>query len=305
MMRAVLKTDIKEYPLLARGKVRDVYDMGDKLLIVATDRISAFDYVLPTPIPGKGIILNSMSLFWFSYVSDIIPNHLFQSDFNLFPEPLKKYEDDLRNRSMIVHKAQRVDIECVARGYLVGSGYKDYLEILKANQGGSTVDLYSNNLPTNLRQAGRLPHPIFTPATKEDSGHDRNISFDEMTKITGFEVATRLRDATLDIYSKANDYANGRGIIIADTKFEFGFIDGQLSLIDEILSPDSSRFWPMDSYKPGSNPPSFDKQYVRDWLEQSGWDKNSPPPELPVEIVEKTLEKYKLAHKILVGRDAV
>jgi phosphoribosylaminoimidazole-succinocarboxamide synthase len=302
-MRVVLKTDIKDYPLLARGKVRDVYDLGDKLLIVATDRISAFDFVLPTPIPGKGIILNSMSLFWFSYVSDIIPNHLFLSDINSFPEPLRKYKDDLMGRSMIVRKAQRVDIECVARGYLVGSGYKDYLEILKANPGASGIDLYGNILPLTLRQADKLPRPIFTPATKEESGHDMNIAFNEMAKLAGYEVATRLRDATLEIYTRANEYANGRGIIIADTKFEFGFIDGQLSLIDEILSPDSSRFWPIDSYKPGSNPPSFDKQFVRDWLEQSGWDKNSLPPELPQEIVEKTLDKYKLAHRILVGRD--
>jgi phosphoribosylaminoimidazole-succinocarboxamide synthase len=304
-MRTVLKTDLTEFPLLARGKVRDIYDLGEKLLIVATDRISAFDYVLPTPIPGKGIILNSMSLFWFSLISDIIPNHVYLSDFNSYPAALKKYRDELSGRSMIVHKAKRIDIECVARGYLVGSGYKDYAQILKTNPSASSIDLYGNIVPANLSLADKLPTPIFTPATKEETGHDQNISFGRMSEIVGFEVATRLRDATLEIYTRANDYANQRGIIIADTKFEFGFIDGQLSLIDEILSPDSSRFWPIDSYAPGSNPPSFDKQFVRDWLERSGWDKNSPPPELPPEIVERTLEKYKQAHKILTGRDVL
>lgn len=304
-MHAVLKTEITEYPLLARGKVRDIYDLGDKLLIVATDRISAFDWVLPTPIPGKGIILNSMSLFWFSFTADIIPNHLLTSDIESYPKELEKYQDDLSGRSMIVRKAERIDIECVARGYLVGSGYKDYKEILKVNSGASSVDLYGNSLPSNLKLADKLPYPIFTPATKEESGHDQNISFERMAEITGSDIARRLREATLAIYTKANIYANVRGIIIADTKFEFGFIDGRLSLIDEILSPDSSRFWPMESYAPGSNPPSFDKQFVRDWLESSGWDKNSPPPELPPDIVEKTLEKYKLAHRILVGREAL
>ncbi|HBZ00033.1 MAG TPA: phosphoribosylaminoimidazolesuccinocarboxamide synthase, partial [candidate division Zixibacteria bacterium] len=251
-MNAVLKTDIKEFPLLARGKVRDIYDLGDKLLIVATDRISAFDYILPTPIPGKGIILNSISLFWFSFTSGIIPNHLYLSDINSYPQSLQKYSAQLAGRSMIVRKALRIDIECVARGYLVGSGYKDYQNLLKANPNATSVDLYGNIIPANLRMADKLPRPIFTPATKEESGHDQNISFDQMATVVGYEVAARLRDTTLDIYSQANEYANKRGIIIADTKFEFGFIDGQLSLIDEILSPDSSRFWPIDSYAPGS-----------------------------------------------------
>jgi phosphoribosylaminoimidazole-succinocarboxamide synthase len=304
-MKTVLQTNITEYPLLARGKVRDIYDLGDKLLIVATDRISAFDWVLPTPIPGKGIILNSMSLFWFSFTADIIPNHVLTSEIESYPKQLEKYKDHLLGRSMSVRKAKRIDIECVARGYLVGSGYKDYREILKANPGASIVDLYGNSLPSNLKLADKLPYPIFTPATKEESGHDQNISFERMVKIIGSDIASRLREATLAIYTKANIYANVRGIIIADTKLEFGFIDGRLSLIDEILSPDSSRFWPMESYAPGSNPPSFDKQFVRDWLERSGWDKNSPPPELPPDIVEKTLEKYKLAHRILVGKEAL
>jgi phosphoribosylaminoimidazole-succinocarboxamide synthase len=303
MIRSVLNTDIKEYPLFARGKVRDVYDLGNELLIVATDRISAFDWVLPTPIPGKGIILNSMSLFWFSFVNDIVPNHLLTSDISSYPAPLMKYGDILEDRSMIVRKAKRIDIECVARGYLVGSGYRDYKTIVNANTTASTVDLYGNSLPANLRQADKLPLPIFTPATKAEEGHDENISFAKMAQVVDNDTASKLRDTTLAIYTKANIYANVRGIIIADTKFEFGFIDDKLTLIDEILSPDSSRFWPIESYKPGINPPSFDKQYLRDWLERSGWDKNSPPPELPDDIVEKTLEKYRLAYKILVGKD--
>jgi phosphoribosylaminoimidazole-succinocarboxamide synthase len=303
MINAVLSTSIKEYPLLTRGKVRDVYDLDDKLLIIATDRISAFDWVLPSAIPGKGAILNSMSLFWFSFIKDIVPNHVLISDFAFYPPDLKKYRDELIGRSMIVRKAKRIDIECVARGYLVGSGYKEYSALVKSANNSPTVNLYGYNLPSDLKMADKLPEPIFTPATKEESGHDLNISYAEMAKIVGEEIATKLRDITLAIYSKAADYALQRGIIIADTKFEFGFIEGRLSIIDEILSPDSSRFWPVDLYAPDTNPPSFDKQFVRDWLEKSGWDKNSPPPELPEEVIAKTLEKYKLAHRILVGSD--
>jgi phosphoribosylaminoimidazole-succinocarboxamide synthase len=303
MLTAVLTTNIREFPLFARGKVRDVYDLGDRLLIVATDRISAFDYVLPDPIPGKGVILTSMSLFWFSFVKDVIANHLLASDIDDYPVQLRRYRGRLEGRSMIVKKARRIDIECVARGYLVGSGHKDYAEILKANPLAGSINLYGNELPTDLRLADKLPSPIFTPAIKVESGHDMNISFARMADMVGRELAERLRDLTLAVYAKANSYANMRGIIIADTKFEFGFIDDDLTLIDEILSPDSSRFWPMDSYKPGTNPPSFDKQFMRDWLEKSGWDKNSPPPHLPRDITEKTLEKYRQAHRILVGKD--
>jgi phosphoribosylaminoimidazole-succinocarboxamide synthase len=303
MTDAVISTDIKEYPILTRGKVRDVYDLGDRLLIVATDRLSAFDWVLPTPIPGKGKILNSMSLFWFDFVKDIIPNHLLESRASHYPEPLKRYEDILEGRSMIVRKARRIDVECVARGYLVGSGYKDYIELTARNPKAPEVNLYGNALPSSLRLAEKLPAPIFTPATKEESGHDRNISFDEMAQVSGEGLAGRLRDVTLAIYSKAESYARSRGIIIADTKFEFGFVGDELILIDEILSPDSSRFWPANTYAVGKNPPSFDKQFVRDWLESSGWNKNSPPPQLPDDIVQKTLEKYKQAHRILVGYD--
>jgi phosphoribosylaminoimidazole-succinocarboxamide synthase len=305
MISAVLSTNISDYPLFARGKVRDVYDLGDNLLIVATDRISAFDHVLPDPIPGKGVILTSMSLFWFSFVKDIIANHLLASDIDDYPQQLRQYRGQLEGRSMIVKKARRIDIECVARGYLVGSGHKDYAEIMKANPLAGSINLYGNQLPTNLGLADKLPSPIFTPATKEESGHDMNISFARIADLVGRELAERLRDVTLAVYSKANSYANKRGIIIADTKLEFGFIDDELTLIDEILSPDSSRFWPIDSYKPGTNPPSFDKQYVRDWLEKSGWDKNSKPPNLPRDVIERTLEKYRLAHRILVGKDVM
>ena len=303
MITVVLTTDIKEYPLLTRGKIRDVYDMDDKLLIIATDRISAFDWVLPSAIPGKGAILNSMSLFWFSFIKDIVPNHVLVSDFNDYPQNLKPYRDQLLGRSMIVRRAKRIDIECVARGYLVGSGYKDYSDLVKSAGNSKTVNLYGYELPTDLKVADKLPEPIFTPATKEESGHDQNISYLKMSKFVGDDVASQLRDITLAIYSKAANYALEKGVIIADTKFEFGFIDNRICIIDEILSPDSSRFWPIDSYAPGISPPSFDKQFIRDWLEKSGWDKNSPPPELPADVIAKTLEKYKLAHKILVGTD--
>jgi len=302
---AVISTDINDYPLLTRGKVRDVYDLGDRLLIIATDRISAFDWVLPTPIPGKGKILNSMSHFWFDFVKDIVPNHVLTTRVGDYPVSLQKHKSQLDGRSMIVLKARRIDIECVARGYLVGSGYKDYRELAAKNPDSREIDLYGNRLPSNLRLAERLPSPIFTPATKEESGHDRNISFSEMAQNVGRELAERLSRITLAIYSKAESYARKRGIIIADTKFEFGFIGDELILIDEILSPDSSRFWPADTYVVGKNPPSFDKQFVRDWLESSSggaWDKNSPPPPLPDDIVQKTLDKYRQAYEILVGR---
>ena len=302
MNKAILSTDIREYPIIRKGKVRDVYDLGDSLLFVATDRISAYDWVLPNGIPGKGKILNSMSLFWFEYTRGLFSNHLLTGDFASFPDVLKKYEF-LDGRSMIVKKAERIDIECVARGYLIGSGYRDYKKALENSASNRGVDLYGNELPSDLILAAKLPRPIFTPATKEEDGHDINISFAETTIRVGEELALRLKEATISIYSKAFEYALPRGIIIADTKFEFGFIDGELTLIDEILSPDSSRFWPVDSYRPGLNPSSFDKQFIRDWLDGTGWDKNSTPPSMPDNIVEKTLEKYRQAHRIIVGRD--
>jgi phosphoribosylaminoimidazole-succinocarboxamide synthase len=302
MNNAVLSTDIREFPLMTKGKVRDVYDLGDSLLFVATDRISAYDWVLPNGIPGKGKILNSMSLFWFKYTRELFPNHLLTGEFASFPEDLRRYEF-LDGRSMIVRKAERIDIECVARGYLIGSGYRDYKKALEDSGSNGSVDLYGNELPSDLVLASKLPRPIFTPATKEEDGHDMNISIAETAKKVGEELTGKLKEATISIYSKAFEYALPRGIIIADTKFEFGSIDGELTLIDEILSPDSSRFWPVDSYKPGLNPSSFDKQFIRDWLDGTGWDKNSTPPAMPDEIVEKTLEKYRQAHKIIVGRD--
>ncbi len=305
MNKALLNTNIKEYPLVARGKVRDVYDLGEHLLMIATDRISAFDWVMPNGVPGKGKILNSMSLFWFKLSRAIIPNHKAIVDFNDYPKDLLKYEDQLKDRSMIVKKAKRIDIECVARGYLIGSGWKDYCKLVIESPDAERVSLYDNVIPSNLMLAQKLEVPIFTPAIKAEEGHDENISFSKMVSMIGEDIAKRLRVATLSIYSMANSYANTRGIIIADTKFEFGFINGELSLIDEILSPDSSRFWPMDLYKPGANPPSYDKQFIRDWLETSGWDKNSPPPQIPDDVIIKTLEKYKQAHKILVGTDIV
>ncbi len=298
---SLIKTGIPVIPLLNRGKVRDIYDLGENLLIVATDRISAFDWVLPTPIPGKGKILTSMSAFWFAKYESMIPNHLLTTRFADFPENLKPYREQLEGRSMLVRKAKRIDIECVARGYLVGSGYKDYLA-LRPNADGF-LNLHDNLLPAGLKLAERLPEPIFTPATKEESGHDRNIGYSEMVGMVGEELAIRMKKITLDIFSAAANYALGKGIIIADTKFEFGLLGEKLILIDEILSPDSSRFWPLSSYKAGSNPPSYDKQLVRDWLEQTGWDKQSPPPELPAEIVNKTVEIYREAHRRLVGRD--
>lgn len=302
MNNTVFETNIPEYPLVRRGKVRDVYDLGESLLFVASDRISAYDWILPNGIPGKGKILNSMSLFWFAKTNQIFPNHLVTGEFDSFPEPLKKYEY-LDGRSMIVKRADRIDVECVARGYLIGSGYRDYMRFLGDSDSKEKVDLYGNELPADLRMADKLPAPVFTPATKEEDGHDLNISYSDVVNIVGKELASRLRDATLAIYTEALEFALSRGIIIADTKFEFGFIDGELTLIDEILSPDSSRFWPVDSYKPGANPPSFDKQFIRDWLDGTGWDKNSTPPAMPDDIVKKTLEKYKQAHKMIIGRD--
>ncbi len=302
MNKTVMETDIREYPLIRRGKVRDVYDLGESLLFIVSDRISAYDWILPNGIPGKGKILNSMSLFWFARTNQLFPNHLITGEFNSFPEPLKKYEY-LDGRSMIVKRAERIDIECVARGYLIGSGYRDYMRFLGDSDSKEKVNLYGNELPPDLKIADKLPVPIFTPATKEEDGHDLNISYSDVVDKVGEELASKLRDATLAIYTDALEFALSRGIIIADTKFEFGFIDGELTLIDEILSPDSSRFWPVDSYKPGANPSSFDKQFIRDWLDGTGWDKNSIPPAMPDHIVEKTMEKYRQAHRMIIGRD--
>jgi phosphoribosylaminoimidazole-succinocarboxamide synthase len=290
----LLQTDFPELTLHARGKVRDLYSLNGHLLFVATDRISAFDYVLATGIPEKGRVLTQLSLFWFDFLKPVVNNHLVTARVDDYPAPLKKYADDLRGRSMLVTKAQMIDIECVARGYLSGSGWKEY------QQNGSVCGI---RLPAGLKESDKLPEPIFTPATKAISGHDENISFEEMAKRTGKELAEKLRDLTLTIYQKAADYAAGRGIIIADTKFEFGNTEKGLTLADEVLTPDSSRFWPADKYQPGRAQESYDKQFVRDYLEAIKWNKQPPAPALPPDVAQKTSEKYIQAYRVLAGRE--
>ena len=290
MSAPLLQSQVPGFPC-RRGKVRDVYDLGDRLVIVATDRISAFDWVLPTAIPDKGRILTRLSLFWFDFLK--VPHHLLDTNVGTLPEPFAQQADVLDGRTMVVRKAEVVPIECVVRGYLAGSGWKEY------RARGTVCGL---PIKTGLVECQELPEPIFTPATKAESGHDENISFADMVKVTGPELAEDLRRRSIDVYQRAAEYARARGIILADTKFEWGRVsDGAVILIDEVLTPDSSRFWPLDSYKPGRNPPSFDKQFVRDWLEGSGWDKNSPPPELPADIVAGTRAKYLEAYECLTG----
>jgi phosphoribosylaminoimidazole-succinocarboxamide synthase len=290
MAPPLLRSDIPGLPC-RRGKVRDVYDLGDRLVIVASDRISAFDWVLPTPIPDKGRLLTGLTRFWLAHLA--VPNHLISVDVAAFGSAFAGQAEVLRGRSMLVRKTTVVPIECVVRGYLAGSGWKEY------RASGTVCGI---QLPPGLLECQQLPEPIFTPATKEESGHDINISFAQMTAITGPAVAAELKQRSLDIYRRAADYARPRGIIIADTKFEFGLMpSGELILIDEVLTPDSSRFWPLDSYRPGRNPPSFDKQFVRDWLETTGWDKNSAPPELPTDVVARTRDKYVEAYQRLTG----
>jgi len=292
--RILLQTDFPELTLHARGKVRDLYSLNGQLLFVATDRISAFDYVLATGIPEKGRVLTQLSLFWFDFLKNVVKNHLVTAKVEEYPVPLKKYSDDLRGRSMLVTKAQMIDIECVARGYLSGSGWKEY------QQTGAVCGI---KLPAGLKESDKLPEPIFTPATKALSGHDENISIEEMAKRTGKDLAEKLRDLTLKIYKTAADYAAGRGIIIADTKFEFGQTSQGLILADEVLTPDSSRFWPADKYQPGKAQESFDKQFVRDYLEAIKWNKQPPAPSLPEDVAHKTSEKYIEAYRILAGRE--
>jgi phosphoribosylaminoimidazole-succinocarboxamide synthase len=279
-------------PLVKRGKVRDVYDLGSDLLIVATDRLSCFDVVLPTPIPGKGRILTQMSRFWFERTRHIVPNHVCTENLQSTLRDLPDFES-LRDRSMVVRKAEPLPVEAVVRGYLAGSGWQEYQE-----QGTAC----GVKVPNGLEESEKLPEPIFTPATKAPEGaHDENISFEQASEILGPSLATQVRQASLRLYADAAAYAAQRGIIIADTKFEFGLVDGKLTLIDEVLTPDSSRFWPMDQYRIGMSPPSFDKQYVRDYLIQLGWDKQPPAPELPDEIVGKTAEKYAEALRLLTN----
>ncbi len=290
-MATLSRSDILGYPC-RRGKVRDVYDLGDRLVIVATDRISAFDWVLPTAIPDKGRVLTALTLFWLEFLR--VPNHLLSTDLAEMGLPFAERAADLAGRTCLVRKASVVPIECVVRGYLAGSGWKEY-------QQHSTVCGIA--LPRGLAQSARLPEPIFTPATKEESGHDQNISFEDMIDRVGRELSLSLRQRSLDIYQHAAEHAHSRGLILADTKFEWGLLpDGEIILIDEVLTPDSSRFWPADQYREGISPPSFDKQFVRDWLETTGWDKNSPPPELPTDVVERTADKYREAYERLTGK---
>ncbi len=296
----VVVTQLGDLPLVARGKVRDVYDLGDKLLIVATDRLSAFDVILPTPIPGKGRVLTQMSRFWFERTRDIVPNHLITCDVAQFPQILQPYREQLDGRSMLVKKCRRIDYECVARGYITGSLFKEYTGI-SGKTSGSKVSLHGFEFPANLVDSQKLPAPIFTPATKRDAGHDENISFEQMASDLGTELTAQLRDLTIALYKWCADYAGGRGIIIADTKFEFGFDGNTLTLIDEICSPDSSRFWPADQYRPGGSQPSYDKQYVRDYLIRIAWNKQPPAPELPDEVVRNTVAKYEEAQRRLLG----
>lgn len=277
---------------LRSGKVRDIFEVGENLLIVATDRISAFDWVLPDTIPGKGKILTSLSLFWFDLLKDTVENHLITADVNNMPQPLQVHRTAIEGRSMYVRRASVIPVECIVRGYITGSGLKDYQR---------TGSICGISLPSGLRDSDRLPEPIFTPSTKADIGHDENVSFATAVDIIGRETAEQIRDLSLSIYSLAAKHAESRGIIIADTKFEFGKLpDGRIILIDEVLTPDSSRFWPMDRYTPGKPQPSFDKQIVRDYLNTLSWDKNSPPPSIPKNIIEKTASKYEEVMRLLV-----
>jgi phosphoribosylaminoimidazole-succinocarboxamide synthase len=289
----LIATEFEDLQLYTRGKVRDLYSVGDLLLLVATDRISAFDYVLPTGIPGKGRVLTQISLFWFDYLSDLVPNHLVTADVEQYPAQLRPHESELRGRSMLVNRARMFPAECVVRGYLSGSGWKDYKR---------TGKICGISLPSGLRESERLPEPIFTPASKSAGGeHDENISFDQMVARVGGENAEQLRRLSLAIYAKAADYALQRGLILADTKFEFGVTGKGIVLADEVLTPDSSRYWPSEGYQPGGPQPSFDKQFVRDYLESIAWNKQPPAPELPGNVVRQTQEKYEQAFALLTG----
>ena len=297
MTHVVLKTEIAEFPV-RRGKVRDIYDLGENLLIVASDRISAFDCVLPTGIPHKGRVLTQLSVFWFDYLSDVTASHLVSaptaaSEIARIDPALGRHAPMLAGRTMLVRKARVLPVECVVRGYLAGSGWKSYQ---------ASREVCGIKLPDGLEEASRLPEPIFTPATKAETGHDENISFEEMGDLIGDDLATQVRDRSVALYEKARDYAIKRGIILCDTKFEWGLVEGELTLVDEAITPDSSRFWPADQYSPGRSQPSFDKQFVRDYLETLDWDKTPPAPRLPDEVARKTSEKYIEAYERLTGK---
>jgi phosphoribosylaminoimidazole-succinocarboxamide synthase len=291
---ALIETEFSHLALHARGKVRDLYSVGEFLLLVATDRISAFDHVLATGIPGKGKVLTQLSLFWFDFLKDIVPNHLITADVNEYPRDLREYTDELDGRSMLVKRAQMFPVECVVRGYLSGSGWKDYI---------ATGSVCGISLPAGLQEADKLPEPIFTPATKSlDGEHDINISFEEMVVRVGARNAQQLRSLSMAVYNRASEYAEARGVILADTKFEFGTHAEGIILADEVLTPDSSRFWSRDHYQPGRQQPSFDKQYVRDYLETIHWNKQAPAPALPDDVVARTQQKYLEAFRLLTGK---
>ncbi len=294
MVKAYSEISIPELPLYKKGKVREVYEIEGKLLIVASDRISAFDYVLPSLIPDKGKILTQLSKFWFDFTSLVCPNHLLTDEIDEFPPLLLKYKEILEKRSMLVHKTEVIPVECVVRGYLSGSGWKDYK---------ATGKICGVKVPSGLREADRLDEIIFTPATKATEGHDQNISFKEMQKLVEPELANKVKKVSLELFQKASFHALSKGIIIADTKFEFGLLKGELILIDEIFTPDSSRFWPLASYSPGQSPPSLDKQFVRNYLESTDWDKESSPPPLPQSIIEQTSKRYLEIYSLLTGKN--
>jgi phosphoribosylaminoimidazole-succinocarboxamide synthase len=289
----IFETSLPGIERHARGKVRDVYASGEFLVIVATDRLSAFDYVLPTPIPDKGRVLTQLTLFWLDQLRDIVPNHFVSASVDEYPAQFRPFRDQLEGRSMLVRRARMFDVECVARGYVSGSGWKDY------RKDGAICGIA---LPAGLVESDRLPSPIFTPATKAQSGHDENVSFDHVVQSVGAQMADRLRTLTLEIYGRASEYAASRGIMIADTKFEFGMIGDELVLADEVLTPDSSRFWPRASYAPGGPQASYDKQYVRDYLESIRWNKQPPAPALPADVMERTSDKYREAYRVLTGK---
>lgn len=293
MAQPLFESSLPDCELRMRGKVRDVYNAGEYLVIVATDRLSAFDYILPTPIPDKGRVLTQTTLFWLDLLDDILPTHFVSANVSDYPDPFPKYRDQLDGRSMLVRRARMVDVECVARGYVSGSGWKDYQK---------TGAICGIQLPPGLRESDKLPEPVFTPATKAQSGHDENISFETAAAQIGMELAGRLKSYTLQIYKRAAEYAATRGIIIADTKFEFGFMGDQLILADEVLTPDSSRFWPRALYHPGGPQPSYDKQFVRDYLESIRWNKQPPAPALPPDVIARTSDKYREAYRVLTGK---
>jgi len=292
LSKVVVNTDLP-IDVINKGKVRDIYEIDDNLLLVVTDRISAFDYVLPNPIPSKGVCLNQLSKFWFEYTKDIVPNHMISTELDDFPEVLQDYSEQLEYRSMLVKKTKVIPIECIVRGYISGSAWKSY------KKDGTVCGI---KLSSGLRESEQFDEPLFTPSTKADTGHDINISFEKMKEIAGDDVSGQLKEFSLRLYTTATEYARKRGIIIADTKFEFGMLDDEIILIDEVLTPDSSRFWPADRYELGRSQPSFDKQFVRDYLNTTNWDKNSPPPQLPEEVIKETQRKYQEAYEKITGK---